>query len=249
MDGCPAVFRSADAGNPSRPVLLNRFTAREHLTSETPPPDQRGRKPRARRPNNRCQVCRHDQRWRIKLLRAGGASLDALAQKFNVDRDAIWRHWHKHVTPEAKAACLAGPVSMEHLIEKAATEGDSVLDYLKIVRGSLLVQLSTMGVAGDSRNVGYIAGQLVKTLEAIARITGELGSLATSINITNNNNVAVLDHPDVARVLATLLRALAEFPDARTRAVDALRGLDSENARTGPAGPMAAPPAVIDHVA
>ena len=27
--------------------------------------------------NHRCQVCRHPERWRAKLLRAGGASLDA----------------------------------------------------------------------------------------------------------------------------------------------------------------------------
>jgi hypothetical protein len=30
---------------------------------------------------HRCQVCKHPDRWRIELLRAGGASLDALAKK------------------------------------------------------------------------------------------------------------------------------------------------------------------------
>ncbi|GLR91362.1 hypothetical protein [Bradyrhizobium iriomotense] len=54
--------------------------------------------------NHRCQVCRHPERWRVELLRAGGASLDALADKFSLDRDAIWRHWTKHVSPEMKAS-------------------------------------------------------------------------------------------------------------------------------------------------
>ena len=122
--------------------------------------------------NARCQVCRHEHRWRIELLRAGGASLEALAQKFGVDKDSIWRHWHRHVTDEAKATYLAGPVSLEQLIEKAATEGDSVLDYLKICRGALLAQLAGMQVAGDSRNVAYVTDKLVRTLEVIARVSG-----------------------------------------------------------------------------
>jgi phage terminase large subunit-like protein len=58
--------------------------------------------------SSRCQVCRHDERWRIELLRAGGASLDSLAEKFGVHRDAIFRHWRDHVSDEMKAGYLAG---------------------------------------------------------------------------------------------------------------------------------------------
>jgi hypothetical protein len=53
--------------------------------------------------------------------------------KFKVERDAIWRHWQNHVTDEAKASYLCGPADMERLAQKAADEGDSVLDYLKFV--------------------------------------------------------------------------------------------------------------------
>jgi hypothetical protein len=59
---------------------------------------------RMNRTNHRCQVCKHQDRWRIELLRAGGASLDSLATKFSVDRDAIWRHWQKHASAEATPA-------------------------------------------------------------------------------------------------------------------------------------------------
>src|SRR3954470_18525143 len=85
------------------------------------------------RPNSpRCQVCRHDERWRIELLRAGGASLDAVAAKFDISRDSLHRHWTLHVTDEAKASYLCGPAELEKLGEKAALEGDSVLDYLRL---------------------------------------------------------------------------------------------------------------------
>jgi hypothetical protein len=171
--------------------------------------------------SNRCQVCRHDERWRIELLRAGGASLDSLAAKFGVDRDAIWRHWRDHVTDEAKAGYLVGPAELATLAERAAIEGDSVLDNLRLCRTVLTGQLAVMTEAGDGRGAAYVAGQLTRTLEAIARVTGEIGELARStINI--NGNVSILtDSPAFARVQATMLRALAPFPDARGAVVDA----------------------------
>jgi hypothetical protein len=187
---------------------------------------------------SRCQVCNHDQRWRIELLRAGGASLEALAQKFGIHRNAIHRHWLRHVTPEAKASFLMGPADFATLAEKAAKEGDCVLDYLKVCRGALLAQLAGMQAAGDARGVAYVVGQLTRTLEVYARITGEVSTLATSISITNNSNVAIAQHPDFARVQATLLRALAPHPQARADVVAALRDLDSEGAQAATTRPL-----------
>lgn len=198
--------------------------------------------------NNRCQICRHDERWRIELLRAGGASLDSLAAKFKVDRDAIWRHWNRHVSAEMKATYLAGPVQLQDLAAKAADTGGSVLDHLHAVRTVLMGHLATATEAGDGRTAAYIAGRLTATLETIARISGELGDLARSVNFNITNNVAVLiEHPAFARVQATLLHALAPFPEARGAVVAALRGLDQENARTVSAAPAIGK--VIDHVA
>ena len=195
----------------------------------------------------KCQVCHHEHRWRIELLRAAGASLDSLAAKFKVEQTAIWRHWQNHVTDDAKASYLIGPADMAKLGEKAAETGDSVLDYLKICRGALLAQLASMQVAGDSRNVAYVTGQLVRTLETIARISGELGALATTYNITTNNVAVLSEHPAFARLQATLLRALAPHPGARADVVAALRQLDDANAPVGTPAPAIGK--VIDHVA
>ncbi|MCP1915910.1 hypothetical protein J2R96_008390 [Bradyrhizobium elkanii] len=196
--------------------------------------------------SQRCQVCRHPERWRIELLRAGGASLDSLADKFSVDRDAIWRHWSKHVSDETKATYLCGPAQLAGLGEKAASEGDSVLDHLKMVRVVLSGQLAAMNEAGDGRGVAYVAGRLTSTLETIARVTGELGTMAQSINITNN--VAVLaEHPAFLRMQATMLKALAPFPDARASVVAALRDLDEQGSPAALPSPSVSQ--VIDHVA
>lgn len=191
----------------------------------------------------RCAVCKHPDRWRLELLRAGGAGIDALAEKFGVTRDCVFRHWRLHVSAEAKANYLCGPAELATLGERAAIEGDSVLDYLRLCRTVLVGQLAVMTEANDARGAAYVAGQLTRTLEAIAKTTGEIGELARStINITGNVSI-LTDSPAFARVQATMLRALAPHPDARADVVRALRGLDEENAQAGAAAK------VIEHLA
>jgi hypothetical protein len=203
--------------------------------------------------NHRCQVCRHNDRWRIELLRAGGASFESLAAKFGVDRDAIWRHWHQHITAEAKASYLCGPADMEKLAEKAAQEGDSVIDYLKMCRSTLVTQMAAMNDAGDARGAAYVAVQLAKILETMAKVTGELNDLARSAtyNISNVTNVAVLEqHPIFMRMQSSMLRALGPFPEARNAVVAALRDLDAGNAPRATARiPSAVSGDVIEHEA
>lgn len=192
--------------------------------------------------SGKCAVCRHPERWRVELLKAGGASLDALAAKFGVSRDSIDRHWHRHVSAESKATYLIGPAEMATIAERAVQEGDSVIDYLKMCRTTLVGQLAAANEAGDARGAAFVVNSLVRTLEATARVTGELGALAGSITI-NNNSVQILNHPQFASVQACMLRALAPFPDARGAVVAALRDLDAGNARNGAAAK------VIEHAA
>jgi hypothetical protein len=106
--------------------------------------------------SSRCQCCRHPERWRLELLRAGGSSLDSLASKFGLHRDAIDWHYRNHVSDELKANYLAGPAQLAELAEKPATEGDSVLDHLRMVRTVLTAQLAAMTEAGDDLQEGSI---------------------------------------------------------------------------------------------
>jgi hypothetical protein len=182
----------------------------------------------------RCTVCAHEERWRIELLRASGASLDSLATKFGVGRDALHRHWHKHVTPEMKANYLVGPAQLADLAAKAADEGASVLDHFRAVRTMLMSQLAATTEAGDARGAAIVAGRLTAVLEQIGRVTGEIATIAQgTINVTNNNAV-ILQSPAFAKLQATLLSALAPFPDARLAVVHALREMDDEPMKTIP---------------
>ena len=196
----------------------------------------------------RCQICRHAERTRIELMRASGVSLDVIAEKFKVGRDAVNRHWHGHVSEQMKASFLAGPLQLEELAQKAADTGMSVLDHLHAIRVVLFSHLTTATEAGDGGLAANVAGRLTHVLETIARISGELGALATNttFNITNNQ-VVLTQTPAFLKVQASLLHALAPFPEARAAVVAALRELDGDNA---PAAVPALPkPMVIEHEA
>jgi hypothetical protein len=175
-----------------------------------------------------------------------GASLGSLAKKFGISIDSVHRHWRDHVSDEAKASYLVGPADLARLAEKAAAEGDSVLDYLKLCRTVLTAQLAVMSESNDARGAAFVAGQLTRTLETIAKITGEIGDLARSVTINNTTNVGIINSPIFARMQAAMLRALQGFPEARAAVVAALRSLDSENTPSGPAAPAIK---VIEHVA
>ena len=184
------------------------------------------------KPGPKCSVCNHPEVRRIELLRAGGASLDSLAEKFDLSRDSINRHWHNHVTPEAKATYLAGADTLDALRDKAAAESDSVLDYLKIVRTTLLSHMLACSEAGDSRGVALVAGTLVSALERLAKVTGQLSSITSQTNI----NVALVNSPEFMQLGADLLRGLAPMPAARTVVAQILR------AREAGVDPVTLPP-------
>lgn len=175
----------------------------------------------------RCQICDHPDRWRIELLRAGGASLDSLAEKFKVSRDAVHRHWTKHVHDDAKAGYLGGPAQMETLHAKAAAEGESVVDYFRIIRTALMASMAACSEAGDARGVALVSNSLVTVLEKIGKVTGEIATIAQgTINI--QNNAVIVNSPQFAKVQAAILRALAPHGQARGAVVAALRELDAE---------------------
>jgi hypothetical protein len=182
-------------------------------------------------------------------LRAGGASLDALAAKFGLSRDSIHRHWRDHVPVEIKASYLCGPAQLADLASTAAAEGASVLDHFRVVRTMLMSQLAAMTEAGDARGAAIVAAQLVSVLEKIGKVTGEIATIAQgTINVTNN--VAVINSPAFAKVQAAILRALAPHALARADVVAALRELDeaAEPTQMPRTGMQAHPePILIEH--
>ena len=77
-----------------------------------------------------------------------------MARRFGLSRDALHRHWRRHVSEETKASYLAGPVALERRFEKALDDGGNAQDYLFLAR-SLIVELL---IAAAARDVNGVAG-------------------------------------------------------------------------------------------
>src|SRR5437868_11692168 len=52
----------------------------------------------------RCTICNHPARPQIDLAIATGLAKRAVAERFSVSRDAVWRHAQAHLTAEMRAA-------------------------------------------------------------------------------------------------------------------------------------------------
>ncbi|HEY8126218.1 MAG TPA: hypothetical protein VIF88_12470 [Methylocystis sp.] len=180
-----------------------------------------------------CAVCRHEERARIEALLAAGLSLDKLSAKFGLHRDALHRHWHRHVDPVAKTSLLIGPGKLQALAEVCAEEGGSTLDHLRILRGILFGALERKARDRDDGTLPSISNQILKTLRAISTLTGEISSIANTLNVTHNHLTIVSSDP-FRDLQDGLLRLAASHPGARGDIVALLKGLDEKYAAAAP---------------
>ena len=195
-----------------------------------------GRKPR----HSTCTVCRHPERARVEMLRLAGVSLDTIAEQFDLSRDAVWRHMGKHLSEADKAAYLA-EVPLAEMLARAADEGVSLLDFFKIVRGTLMKQFQLAASVNDRRAVAALAGKLNETLNMIGNITGEM--LRLSPGTVVNNTAVFINSPAFTDLQSMLVRRLSGYPDALREVV---AGLEELEASAAPAVQM---PPMIDAVA
>jgi hypothetical protein len=152
-------------------------------------------------------------------------SLDHIAARFRVHRDALHRHMHSHVD-EADRAALIADLPMKELARQAAQESGSVVDYLKLVRQVLMRQLLTAAHSNDRIGTASLSGRAIECLKEIGRVTGEISNLTA---FTVNNNTAVfVNSPQFAQLQTMLIERLAKYPDALAAVVDGLRELEGK---------------------
>lgn len=168
--------------------------------------------PRRGNPHRQCSICTHQERPRIELALVSGASTRAVALKFNVSPHAAGRHLRTHVTAERRAQLVAGPLKLSQLAERAAEEGMSLLDYLALVRSTLIHRFLACSEAGDSQAAALLSGRLLECLRMVAQLSGELTHAAATV--TNNTVNVFTNDPDFRLFQDTLVRVLSKFPDA-----------------------------------
>src|SRR5690348_7655916 len=171
----------------------------------------------------RCTICNHPARPQIDLAIATGLSKRAVAERFGVSRDAVWRHAQAHLTAEMRAALATKLLQREGDTQRILLEeGAGVTEALKAIRGPLFGLFVAAADTGDNRAATALSGRLHENLALVAKLTGELVPHAGT-TITN-----ILLSPDFQRLRAELMRVLARYPEAQAQVAGRSRQYESD---------------------
>src|SRR5215467_14477862 len=166
----------------------------------------------------RCTICNHPARPQIDLAIATGLSKRAIAERFSVSPDAVWRHGQSHLTPELRAAVATKLLQRDGDMRRVLLEeGTGVVEALKAIRGPLFGLFLVAIDAGDSKAAAALAARLHESLALAAKLTGELAPQA-GVTVTN-----ILLSPDFQRLRAELMRVLARHPEVQAEVAAVFR--------------------------
>ena len=86
----------------------------------------------------RCTICNHPARPQIDLAIATGLAKRAVAERFSVSRDAVWRHAQAPLTAETRAALATRLLQREGDTRRILLEeGAGVIDLTAALKRSL----------------------------------------------------------------------------------------------------------------
>jgi hypothetical protein len=150
----------------------------------------------------------------------------AIARRFKLGVDSVYRHSRAHLPPQLRASLLAGPdldgVDLDKLRE---SESQSLLANLVALRHRLFAALDTAEEYNDAGMLTRVASQLHANLELTGKLLGDLG-------VGGTTNINVLIQPQYIELRVALVQALASFPEARQAVAAVLHQLESKAAES-----------------
>ncbi|WP_085440442.1 hypothetical protein [Magnetofaba australis] len=151
-----------------------------------------------------CTVCAHRKLNAIDEALVAGESMAGLAKRYKLSRDALRRHRDSHL-PEVM-------VKSEEAQQTA--RGDSLIDQLKALQTRAHNIAMKAEKEGDLRAALAGIRELVRIVELLGKLQGELESGGPVVNVSIN--------AEWVEIRAVVLSALAPYPDARQAVAKAL---------------------------
>jgi len=174
-----------------------------------------------------------DDRAQIEHALATGQSVRAIAKKYDVDENALYRH-RKNLPPQLRAAYIANFLKPGEDLEKLRIEeSESLLQNLAAQRARLLMMQDQELESGNAQAVATLAARIHQNLELVGRYLGELNQHSTKTVVN------ILLTPEYLELRNALVRALAPYPDARRAVAEVL------HAREGSAVPALPAPEIV----
>ncbi len=156
-----------------------------------------------------CTVCTHEDIIAIDLDLVGRVGYRTIATRYAVSESALKRHMKVHI-PEVLAKGREA---------EDAAHAEDLLAELRSEKSDIQRLKSLAEDDEDYRTALVAVDKALKALELQARVAQLIGS-GTEINI------ALVEHPDYARLEEAIVRALEPYGAARYAVADALKELE-----------------------
>jgi hypothetical protein len=194
-----------------------------------------------------CLCCTSEHRHAIEIGLVHLVPMSALAAKFGISKDSIYRHSQNHLSPQMRASILAAEPRTDaiDLDELRTRESEGLLSNLIAQRARILVKGEKALELGDVKASIAAEGAYGSSLMLTAKLLGQL------VQHHNVQHTSLLISPDYLRLRSALVIALKPYPEAARAVGSALHRLESEVAQDITAaskGRRARPePVLIEH--
>lgn len=167
-----------------------------------------------RTPGAQCTICNHPQRVEIEKALMAGKSYRAIAGQYGVSREAVGRHKRnghiaEHIAKAAQKKEIKGAASLKKIVEeqeeKTVAEAETLLQQVTTLKTRAIAILDRAEKEG-TREACLALGEVRRTLEFLAKVTGELPDGKPQVNV----NVNLLQSPEFRQILVVLDE---EIPD------------------------------------
>jgi hypothetical protein len=155
-----------------------------------------------------CTICTSKHKESVNTALVDGASKRRIATQHGFSESAVRRHAAAHLPTAMVKAQDAADVA----------HGDDLLAEISDLQADARRIGHNAEQAGDARTALAAVGQLVKIVELLARLRGE---------IDDRPQVNLFMSPQWTAALQVVLVALEPYPDARIAVADRLAGLES----------------------
>jgi hypothetical protein len=180
---------------------------------------------RRRRGATQCSICLHEKRASIELALVLRVPTRVLAKRFDVSRDALYRHGRRHLSPQQRAALLAAQKPTAVDLEKLqASESEGLLAQLVAQRARLQTYAEQALELGDPKAAVSVERGITANLELVAKLLGQL------VQHHEVRSTSILVSPDYIALRHAIVKALQPFPDAARAVGAALHALESRAA-------------------
>jgi len=162
-----------------------------------------------------CTVCAHEDAVLINedivgIGERGRPSKRSIAARYGLSEQALARH-KGHIPQLLVKAAEAEEIA----------HADDLVHEIKTMVGRVRAFIDKAEAASDGPEFRAHAAEWRKQVELLAKIAGEL-----QVEGTSTTNVALIHHPDYARLSDAILGALVPYEDARYAVAEALREIE-----------------------